>query len=258
MKTAPIPSSPRPRRFLLLAAALWAATLPTLKALDGVRGESPHRAQGVEEVMGMALLGAFRAVAVDFLMVRAQKEMEEGRFYELLTHYEMVTRLVPRLEAGWLYLAGNLALNIPPEVSLPEARWRYVRKGIELCEKGQERIPDSWRLPSLEAFVILHKCASVPVLRTRIESDRELNPEGLSVEGLALDRGWRGISRENHGARADRIVDLALRRLVARGERSPGEMRSRVEPFLAHLRADGEERSELASFWEAYLEESGR
>lgn len=233
-----------------LAAALvfWAATLPALRLLDragAAAGLSSGRPRGVEEVAGMALLGGFRTIAVDFLMVRAQDHMEEGRFYEIQTLYDSVTRLVPRMESGWLYLSWNLAFNIPSQVSEPEARWRYTRKGIQLCRRGQERIPTSWRLPFLEAIIITNRCADVPDHRARLVADPELNPRSLTVEAMAMEKAWAAISIEGHLPRADKLVEQLLVRSVKR-DGPGGQAAAMVDRFWRHLREDGGKRAASA------------
>ncbi|MCZ6688201.1 MAG: hypothetical protein O7H41_01155 [Planctomycetota bacterium] len=239
-----------PSRFLIASIVLWGATLPILGPLGRMAEKHrPTRSPGLEEVAGIALLGGFRAIAVDFLMLRAQREMEEGRYYELLTVYEAVTRLVPRLESGWLYAAGNLALNIPAEVDQPELRWISIRQGILLCEKGKSRNPASWRLPALAAYIMLQKCSMDRHLRIRLMKDRELNPEEFSKpERLALEKVWEAISIAGHSMQADIIADQALKRLTAGG----GYLAD-IERFVAHLEKDGEDRVRLASAWRARI-----
>ncbi|MCZ6602262.1 MAG: hypothetical protein O6952_04585 [Planctomycetota bacterium] len=239
-----------PAKFLIASVALWAATLPILGALGRTAQKlRPTRSPGLEEVAGIALLGGFRAIAVDFLMLRAQREMEEGRYYELLTVYEAVTRLVPRLESGWLYAAGNLALNIPAEVDQPQLRWISIRQGILLCEKGKSRNPASWRLPALAAYIMLQKWSADPHLRSRLMADGELNPEGFKrPERLALEKVWEAISIDGHSMSADIIADQALERLTAGGDRLAD-----IERFVAHLEQDGEDRARLVSEWRAQI-----
>lgn len=247
-------------RSLAAAGVLWAATLPTLGTLESGRAAiapAPvERSPG--EVVSTTLLGGARAIAVDFLMVRAQGHWEEGRFYELTGIYETVTRMVPRIEAGWIYLSWNLAFNVSLDVADPVARWGYIREGIRLCQEGRARNPSSWRLPSWEAHIILEKCAPSPDLAARLESDRVVNPSGLSPGNLALARGWEAISTEGHGFLADRIVHEALSE-VLRSEGGPSpEWIDEARRFLSHLAEDGEGREVLKSAWEENLRAAER
>lgn len=245
-------------RPLACSAVLWAASLPTLKALEASRpgeaGGGLRVERGVGEVLSTSLLGGFRAIAVDFLMVRAQGQMEEGRFYELSGIYETVTRMVPNSEAGWIYLSWNLAFNIPPEIEEPAVHWRYLREGLLLCRRGQERVPNSWRLASWEAYIILRKCAPSTDLAGRLEADRDLNPGGASPARLAFDRAVFSISIEGHTPLADLIALQALGRLLpADGTPGPG-FRSEAERLLEHLRREGGRREPMRAELEAYIE----
>ncbi len=89
---------------------------------------------------GIALLsktGTFRALAIDWASIRLERLKEEGKTYEALQLHETVCALAPRYPKLWAYAAWNMAYNISVSQFTPEARWKWVRNGIEILrDKG--------------------------------------------------------------------------------------------------------------------------
>jgi hypothetical protein len=234
---------PSSRIALGLAVLLWLGTLPVLRGMDRLAESDESMARiprlELQESMAQATFGAFRLIIFDFLMLRLTGQMEQGSFYEQQTLSETITRLMPRLEAGWLYHGWNLSCNVPEELEDPESRWRYVREGIQMYRRGQEKNPDSWSLPFWEASTYLYVCARSETFSERLREDDELNPLGLSPERLAFHVAWRSLAHPDHPVRVDRLVLQALE------ERPAAHRGADLDRLLDHLRGHGEDFAEL-------------
>ena len=69
-------------------------------------------------------LGTFRALAIDWAAIRAQRLQDEGKFYEALQLHETVCALAPRFPGVWANASWNMAYNISVSKYSPEERWR--------------------------------------------------------------------------------------------------------------------------------------
>ena len=84
------------------------------------------------DIQLLGKLGTFRALAIDWAAIRAERLKEEGKTYEALQLYDTICRLAPRFPQVWANAAWNMAYNISVAQYTPEARWKWVRNGIEI------------------------------------------------------------------------------------------------------------------------------
>ncbi|MGD2110551.1 MAG: hypothetical protein PVI86_14320 [Phycisphaerae bacterium] len=106
----------------------------------------------------MGKLGTFRALAIDWAAIRAERLKEEGKTYEALSLHEAVCALAPRFPKLWDYAAWNMAYNISVMQFTPEARWQWVRNGIRILrDKGIEYNPRSVTLYKSLSWIYWHK-----------------------------------------------------------------------------------------------------
>ena len=77
-------------------------------------------------------LGSFRGLLVDYLWLRANRQQEEGQYFELRQLASWITQLQPRFTGATSHLAWNMAYNISVTFSFPQDRWRWVKNGLEL------------------------------------------------------------------------------------------------------------------------------
>ena len=143
----------------LLAAAqgvAWGILAPARAAA------SPVATAGVEavtpgELTGTLLLGGFRGLACDLLWMRADGAKQAGRFYESVALFEAISRIQPRFEQPWQFMAWDLAYNLSHEVQERQAKWAWVVAGIRTAVRGCERNPQSERLLRHLAWIFHHK-----------------------------------------------------------------------------------------------------
>jgi hypothetical protein len=103
-------------------------------------------------------LGTFRALAIDWASIRAERLKEEGKTYEAKDLYDIVCELQPRFPQVWINAAWNMAYNISVSQYTPEARWQWVRNGIVLLrDKGIQYNPRAVLLYKELAWIYWHK-----------------------------------------------------------------------------------------------------
>ena len=103
-------------------------------------------------------LGTFRALAIDWASIRAERLKEEGKTYEAMQLHETVCALAPRFPKVWSNAAWNMAYNISVSQYTPEARWQWVQNGIKIIrDKGLKYNPRSVTLYKDLAWIYWHK-----------------------------------------------------------------------------------------------------
>lgn len=121
-------------------------------SMEGTEGMPPHVA------LATAALGTFRGLAVDALWVRADALQTKGEFFEAQTLSQWITALQPRFPKVWGFQAWNLAYNISVCTKVPEERWGWVNRGINLL-RGQGIVlnPQDPNLPMELGWLFFHK-----------------------------------------------------------------------------------------------------
>ncbi len=103
-------------------------------------------------------LGTFRALAIDWAAIRAERLKEQGKVYEALELHQTVCALAPRFPDVWVYAAWNMAYNISVMQYTPQARWQWVRNGLEILrDKGLVYNPKSVKLYKELSWIYWHK-----------------------------------------------------------------------------------------------------
>ncbi len=77
-------------------------------------------------------LGAFRGLVADWLWLRSRKMKQEGKYFEMVQLGSWIVKLQPEFVDVAAYLAWNMSYNVSVNFTDPEARWRWVQRGIEL------------------------------------------------------------------------------------------------------------------------------
>lgn len=136
------PRMPSPRWRLLLRLAFILCVLPVLSGLQ--RGlERDRTALGTGLSMDLrnappllvfvtAAGGGFRGVVANLLWIRATRLQDEGRYFELYTLADWITKLQPEFSSVWAVQSWNMAWNISRQFTEPRDRWLWIRSGMEL------------------------------------------------------------------------------------------------------------------------------
>ncbi len=107
-------------------------------------------------------LGTFRALAIDWASIRANRMKTEGKNYEAYELHLIICDLAPRFPRVWANAAWNMAYNISVSEYLPEARWRWVSNGIKLLrDRGLQYNPRSVTLYRELAWIYWHKIGDI-------------------------------------------------------------------------------------------------
>src|SRR6266436_7904704 len=77
-------------------------------------------------------LGGFRGLIANALWIRANDLQDEGKYFEMVQLADWITKLEPSFTQVWLVQSWNMAYNISVKFTLPDDRWRWVERGIEL------------------------------------------------------------------------------------------------------------------------------
>lgn len=118
---------------------------------DSIKGLPP-------DIALLGKLGTFRALAIDWAAIRADRLQEEGKTYEALQLHETICALAPRFPRVWANAAWNMSYNLSVSQYSPEARWKWVRNGITILrDKGIQYNPRSVALYKELAWIYWHK-----------------------------------------------------------------------------------------------------
>jgi hypothetical protein len=121
-------------------------------SLEDSRGMPPHVA------LVTAALGTFRGLAVDALWMRAGRLQDAGQYFEAQTLSQWITSLQPRFPRVWAFQAWNLAYNISVTTRIPEERWTWVNRGMDLLRtRGIPLNPRDPDLPMELGWIYFHK-----------------------------------------------------------------------------------------------------
>jgi hypothetical protein len=103
-------------------------------------------------------LGTFRALAIDWAAIRAERLKQEGKHYEALQLHQTICALAPQYPKLWGYAAWNMAYNISVTQYTPEARWQWVQNGIRILrDEGLKYNPKSITLYKELVWIYWHK-----------------------------------------------------------------------------------------------------
>jgi hypothetical protein len=109
------------------------------------------------EMVGILVLGGFRGLATDLLWLRAIGAKDDGRFYESVAVFDLISRLQPRFERVWEFMSWEMAYNISHEMDDADGRWAWYLAGVEAQVRGVEQNPQSTRLMRYLAWLFMHR-----------------------------------------------------------------------------------------------------
>ena len=232
---------------LLIVAQLWASfvTYPLRPEVNRVEQGAFFAELPPGEVAGTLMLGGFRGMAIDFLWLRAVKAKDEARYYESVALFELISRVQPRFEKVWEYMAWDMAYNIGFYVDQDDDKWSWYLAGLKANLRGVELNPDSERLLRHLAWMYFHKGDNFmprieatdwgPVIGDAVASyqaDMPM-PAGASLSSFALAEYFYRLSvfvsereQDKQPAFVRRMVPLSI-------DRDANRLRNRGKHFIA-------------------------
>ncbi|MEK7710533.1 MAG: hypothetical protein AAB341_01440 [Planctomycetota bacterium] len=149
---------------LAIAAACIAAAGMLARPINEIRREHQlvidptSLATLPPDIALLGKLGTFRALAIDWASIRAERLKEEGKTYEALQLHKTICALAPQYPKLWVYAAWNMAYNISVSQYTPEARWQWVQNGIKILrDEGLKYNPNSVTLFKELTWIYWHK-----------------------------------------------------------------------------------------------------
>jgi tetratricopeptide (TPR) repeat protein len=172
-------------------------------------------------------LGGFEPLAVSFLWLRASEQTTAGNLPAAVASYRLLTELSPRVGPAWA-LPAHILVFTDSEGGDPDARWRWIREGLALLERGLELNPEDPEL--LKTLGLAYYAAISRDEKVREIARRELGrmPEELAVQAFTR------LKR----VAPDDAVDAFLMdstRLLAHALYDAGEDRRALEAYEAVL-----------------------
>jgi len=147
-----------------LVVACFATAGMLLPPINAIRRErqlviDPDTIKGLPpDIALLGKLGTFRALAIDWASIRADRLKAEGKTYEALQLHRMVCDLAPRFPQVWVNAAWNMAYNISVMKYTPEERWQWVKNGIEILrDEGLVYNPKAVALYKELGWIYWHK-----------------------------------------------------------------------------------------------------
>ncbi len=106
-------------------------------------------------------LGGFRGIIADILWIRAGDLQQRGKYYELVQLSDWILKLQPKFSAAASHMGWNMAYNVSVACKLPEDRWRWVRRGIQLMQEAVTMNPNDPNVYHELAWIYQHKLGNV-------------------------------------------------------------------------------------------------
>ena len=235
---------------LLIVAQLFASFVaqPLRPEVNRVEGGAFFAELPPGEVAGTLMLGGFRGMAIDFLWLRAVKAKDEARYYESVALFDLISRVQPRFEKVWEFMAWDMAYNIGFYVDQEDDKWSWYLAGLRANLRGVELNPDSERLLRHLAWMYFHKGDNFmrrieatnwePIIRDAVASyqlDMPM-PDGASLSSFALAEYFYRLSvfvsereQDKQPAFVRRMVPLAI-------DRDANRIRNRGKHYAALCR----------------------
>lgn len=198
--------------------AAWGVVLALAVTSVGLRaaietGREPAEVPSAGRSFPWVLLPAgLRAIAVEVLWLRAEGYLDQGRFEELLSDYQLLAYLQSDDEVAVGYLADQLAFTVSRYTTDPEEELRWVRAAIRLLETGLRRNPASSILSAQSGEIYLDLLTRDTRIQTAFREQ-----EGQSAAESALRAFARARDLEPGTARWSPKVVLCL--FLAKRER---------------------------------------
>ena len=120
-------------------------------------------AEGTPPVVAFSTmaLGGFRGLIADILWLRAGDLQQKGKYYELVQLSDWILKLQPKFSAAASHMGWNMAYNVSVACKLPEDRWRWVRRGIQLMQDAVTMNPNDPDVYHELAWIYQHKLGNV-------------------------------------------------------------------------------------------------
>jgi len=115
-------------------------------------------------------LGGFKPLLVDYLWMKQDKLQEDKQFEEIVLLLGIIARLQPHFTEVWSFNSYHMIYNIAAQENTPQARWYWVKSGIEYIKEGMRYNPDNIILTQWLAFFYYHRIPQDIYFMQQVES----------------------------------------------------------------------------------------
>lgn len=216
------------------------------------------------EMASATLLGGFRSIAIDIIWIRLFRYREEQHFDELPGLYSALEVLQGNSPGLYHVQANQMIFDLPHLLPhRPEERAMWIRRGLEVLERGLRRFPND--------LLLLREGAAIYYLRFdshRFPGDRAwfLNepsrpgdpvPFGRDPALRALELGTRALKDPKHDFYVDVVLLNCYNLLLEEKSISLQMYLSGTSRLLDHMEQDHRDAPELKKnlpIWRKHLE----
>ena len=142
-------------------------------------GSNPFNTLPPTEYLGTYVstvaLGGFKPLLVDYLWMKQAKLQEDKQFEEIVLLLNIIARLQPRFTEVWSFNSYHMVYNIAAQENTPQARWYWVRNGIEYIKEGMRYNPDNVILTQWLAFFYYHRIPQDEYFMQQVESSEGID-----------------------------------------------------------------------------------
>ncbi len=232
---------------LLILAQIWASffVFDARPQAQRQEQESFFAELPAGEIAGTLMLGGFRGMAIDFLWLRAIQAKNDARYYESVALFDLISRVQPRFERVWEYMAWDMAYNIGHYVDQKDDKWSWYLAGLKANLRGVQVNPSSERLLRHLAWMFFHKGETYmeriesvtwqPIIEAAVKTYQSeiAMPMGKQLSSFQLAEYFYRLS-VLVADREESRQPVFVRRMVALAiDRDANRVRNRGQHFLA-------------------------
>lgn len=121
------------------------------------------------------VIGGFKPLLVDYLWIKQAKLQKDKQFEEIRLLLSIIARLQPRFVEVWSFNAYNMIYNICSQEKTAEAKWYWVKSGIDYIKEGMKHNPENPDLIQWLAFFYYHRIPQEIYFMQQVESTEGLD-----------------------------------------------------------------------------------
>lgn len=115
-------------------------------------------------------IGGFKPLLVDYLWIKQDRLQKDKQFEEIRLLLSIIARLQPRFVEVWSFNAYNMIYNISSQEKTAEAKWYWVKSGIDYIKEGMKHNPQNPALIQWLAFFYYHRIPQEIYFMQQVES----------------------------------------------------------------------------------------
>ncbi|MFH0888548.1 MAG: hypothetical protein V1871_05000 [Planctomycetota bacterium] len=120
-------------------------------------------------------IGGFKPLLVDYLWIKQDRLQKDKQFEEIRLLLSIIARLQPRFVEVWSFNAYNMIYNISSQEKTAEAKWYWVKSGIDYIKEGMKHNPQNPALIQWLAFFYYHRIPQEIYFMQQVESTEGLD-----------------------------------------------------------------------------------